>query len=322
MKKINYIKTAKEVINLEIKALEKLKKSLNNSFNLAVEKITRCQSKIILSGVGKSGLIANKIAATMSSVGSPSFYLSANDSSHGDLGSITRKDILILISYSGKSNELKNIIQYANRNKILLIGIVSKKDSLLYKASDIKLLIPQVIESAGIVPTSSTTSQLALGDALAIAVMKKKKFSKLDFKKIHPAGSLGAQLKTVEDIMLTGDKIPFVDENLEMSRALKILTQKKLGILIIRNKKKQTKGIITDGQIRRFNQKNENLHSELVKKIMTKNPIGIDKNSLAVKALSLMNSNKITSLCVYDKKNKKKTIGVVHIHNLLNYNIS
>ena len=322
MKKINYIKTAKEVVNLEIKALEKLKKSLNNSFNLAVEKITRCQSKIILSGVGKSGLIANKIAATMSSVGSPSFYLSANDSSHGDLGSITRKDILILISYSGKSNELKNIIQYANRNKILLIGIVSKKDSLLYKASDIKLLIPQVIESAGIVPTSSTTSQLALGDALAIAVMKKKKFSKLDFKKIHPAGSLGAQLKTVEDIMLTGDKIPFVDENLEMSRALKILTQKKLGILIIRNKKKQTKGIITDGQIRRFNQKNKNLHSELVKKIMTKNPIGIDKNSLAVKALSLMNSNKITSLCVYDKKNKKKTIGVVHIHNLLNYNIS
>ncbi len=322
MKKINYIKTAKEVINLEIKALEKLKKSLNNSFNLAVEKINRCQSKIILSGVGKSGLIANKIAATMSSVGSPSFYLSANDSSHGDLGSITRKDILILISYSGKSNELKNIIQYANRNKILLIGIVSKKDSLLYKASDIKLLIPQVIESGGIIPTSSTTSQLALGDALAIAVMKKKKFSKLDFKKIHPAGSLGAQLKTVEDIMLTGDKIPFVDENLEMSRALKILTQKKLGILIIRNKKKQTKGIITDGQIRRFNQKNKNLHSELVKKIMTKNPIGIDKNSLAVKALSLMNSNKITSLCVYDKKNKKKTIGVVHIHNLLNYNIS
>jgi arabinose-5-phosphate isomerase len=322
MKKINYIKTAKEVINLEIKALEKLKKSLNNSFNLAVEKINRCQSKIILSGVGKSGLIANKIAATMSSVGSPSFYLSANDSSHGDLGSITRKDILILISYSGKSNELKNIIQYANRNKILLIGIVSKKDSLLYKASDIKLLIPQVIESGGIIPTSSTTSQLALGDALAIAVMKKKKFSKLDFKKIHPAGSLGAQLKTVEDIMLTGDKIPFVDENLEMSRALKILTQKKLGILIIRNKKKQTKGIITDGQIRRFNQKNKNLHSELVKKIMTKNPIGIDKNSLAVKALSLMNSNKITSLCVYDKENKKKTIGVVHIHNLLNYNIS
>ena len=195
MKKINHIKTAKEVINLEIKALEKLKKSLNSSFNLAVEKIVKCQSKIILSGVGKSGLIANKIAATLSSVGTPSFYLSASDSSHGDLGSISKKDILILISYSGKSNELKNIIQYANRNKILLIGIVSKKDSLLYNAADIKLTIPQAIEAADIIPTSSTTSQLALGDALAISVMKKKRFSKLDFKKIHPSGNLALQLK-------------------------------------------------------------------------------------------------------------------------------
>ncbi|MDC1078627.1 KpsF/GutQ family sugar-phosphate isomerase [Candidatus Pelagibacter sp.] len=322
MQKTNYIKIAKEVINLEIKALEKLKKNLGNSFNLAVEKIANCQSKIILSGVGKSGLIANKIAATMSSVGSPAFCLSASDSSHGDLGSISKKDVLILISYSGKSEELKNIIQYANRNKILLIGIMSKKDSILYNASDIKLLIPQVIESAGIVPTSSTTSQLALGDALAIAVMKKKKFGKLDFKKIHPAGSLGAQLKTVEDLMITGKKIPFVNENLEMSKALGILTQKKLGILIITNKKKETKGIITDGQIRRFSQINQNLHTTLVKKIMTKKPIGIDKDALAAKALALMNSKKITSLCVYDKKNKNKTIGVIHIHNILNSNIS
>ena len=154
----------------------------------------------------KKWLIANKIAATLSSVGTPSFYLSANDSSHGDLGSLTKKDILILLSYSGQTNELKNIIQYANRNKILLIGIMSKKDSILYKASDIKLLIPQVTESGGIVPTSSTTVQLALGDALAISTMKQKKFKKSDFKKIHPAGSLGSQLKTVEDIMLTGTK--------------------------------------------------------------------------------------------------------------------
>jgi arabinose-5-phosphate isomerase len=259
MPKINYIKTAKEVINLEIRALEKLKKNIKNSFNLAVEKIANCQSKIILSGVGKSGLIANKIAATMSSVGSPAFCLSASDSSHGDLGSISKKDILILISYSGKSEELKNIIQYANRNKILLIGIMSKKDSLLYKASDIQLLIPQVVEAAGIVPTSSTTSQLALGDALAIAVMRKKKFGKLDFKKIHPAGSLGAQLKTVEDLMVKGSKVPFVNENLKMNKALKILTQKKLGVLIVRNNKNQTKGIITDGQVRRYNQNNKDL---------------------------------------------------------------
>src|SRR5210317_211972 len=322
MQKTNYIKIAKEVINLEIKALEKLKKNLGNAFNLAVEKIANCQSKIILSGVGKSGLIANKIAATMSSVGSPAFCLSASDSSHGDLGSISKKDVLILISYSGKSEELKNIIQYANRNKILLIGIMSKKDSLLYKASDIQLLIPQVVEAAGIVPTSSTTSQLALGDALAIAVMRKKKFGKLDFKKIHPAGSLGAQLKTVEDLMVKGSKVPFVNENLKMNKALKILTQKKLGVLIVRNNKNQTKGIITDGQVRRYNQNNKDLFNSKVSKIMTKNPISVEKDMLAARALNIMNNNKITSLCVNNVKKKLKTIGVLHIHNILEANIS
>ena len=322
MKKQNFIVNAKEVINLEIKALQKLKKNINQSFEKAVTQIAKCQSKVILCGVGKSGLIASKIAATFSSVGTPSFNLSAGDSSHGDLGSISKKDILILISYSGQTKELKNIIQYANRNKILLIGIVSKKNSLLYSASDIKLLIPEVKESGEIVPTSSTTAQLALGDALAIATMKYKNFNKFDFKKLHPAGSLGAQLKTVEDIMITGDRIPFVTEKLKMSKALKILSDKKLGFLIVRNKYKITKGIITDGEIRRFNQKHSNLHSMLAENIMTKNPISIDKNALAAKALSLMNTKKITSLCVYDKKYRNKTIGVIHIHNILSSNIS
>ena len=322
MKNKNHIKSAKEVISLEINALKSLRNSLNNSFNKAVNEITKCQSKIILCGVGKSGLIAQKIAATFSSVGTPSFYLSASDSSHGDLGSVSKKDILILISYSGQTNELKNIIQYANRNKITLIGIVSKKNSILYKAADIKLLLPQVKESAEIIPTSSTTSQLALGDALAIAVMKIKKFNKLDFKKIHPAGNLGAQLKTVEEIMLTGEKIPFVDENLKMKKAIKILSNKKLGILIVRNKNKITTGIITDGQIRRFNQKNIDLLNLKVKNIMTRNPVSINKDALAVKAISLMNYKKITSLCVFNEKSKSKTIGVLHIHNILKSNIS
>ena len=321
MKK-SFIKTAKDVINLEISGLMKLKKSLNNSFNEAVKEVAKCQSKVILCGVGKSGLIANKIAATFSSVGTPAFFLSASNSSHGDLGSITKKDILILISYSGETNELRNIIQYANRNKILLIGISSKRDSILYKASDIKLLTPQVKESGGIVPTSSTSVQLALGDALAISVMKQKKFNKLDFKKLHPAGALGAKLKTVEDIMLTGKRIPFVYENLKMKKALKILSDKKLGVLIVQNKKKQTIGIVTDGQIRRFNQKNPNLHHTEVNKVMTKNPISVEKNALAAKALSIMNNKKITSLCVFDKKNKSKTIGILHVHTVLQSNIS
>ena len=317
-----FVSTAKNVINLEIKALQKLKKNINNSFKQAVIKLAKCQSKVILCGVGKSGLIASKIAATLSSTGCPAFSLSAGDSSHGDLGSISKKDILILISYSGQTNELKNIIQYANRNKILLIGIVSKKESILYKASDIKLLVPEVKESGDIVPTSSTTIQLAIGDALAIAAMKYKKFDKLDFKKIHPSGSLGAKLTTVGDIMLRGNKIPFINQNTKIINALKTLSNKKLGVLIIQNNLKKTIGIITDGQIRRFSQKNIDLKNMKISEIMTKNPIGIDKNSLAAKALALMNSKRITSLCVYDKKRKYKTIGILHIHNILQNNIS
>tara|TARA_B100001121_G_scaffold250110_1_gene225939 strand:+ start:214 stop:1182 length:969 start_codon:yes stop_codon:yes gene_type:complete len=317
-----FITIAKDVINLEIKALQKLKKTLNNSFYQAVIQIAKCQSKIILCGVGKSGLIASKIAATFASVGTPAFNLAASEASHGDLGMISKKDILVLISYSGKTTELKNIIQFANRNKILLIGIVSKKDSILHKASDIKLLIPQVNEAGGIVPTSSTTSQLALGDALAIAVMRYKKFGTLDFKKLHPSGSLGAQLKTVEDIMITGKKIPFVNENIKMKNAFKILSEKKLGILIARNKLKRVTGIITDGQVRRFSQKNPDFQTLSVKKIMTKKPLSIDKDELAAKALSIMNNNKITSLIVINKKNPLKAIGVVHVHTILQANIA
>ena len=322
MKSKKFISTAKDVINLEIKALQQLKKNINNSFNQAVLQITKCQSKVILCGVGKSGLIASKIAATLASVGTPSFNLSASEASHGDLGMISKKDILILISNSGETSELKNIIQFANRNKVLLIGIVSKKDSILYKASDIKLLIPAVKEAGGIVPTASTTTQLALGDALAIAVMQNKKFGKIDFKKLHPAGSLGAQLKTVEDIMITGSAVPLVDENMEVSKALKILNKKKLGLLIVTNKYKKLTGILVDGEIRRFSQKNLDFKSLHVKDVMTKKPITIDKNELAAKALSIMNSKRITSLVVINKKKPLKTIGVIHIHTILQSNIS
>jgi arabinose-5-phosphate isomerase len=323
MKKKDYKKIAKNVIDLEIKALRKLKKSINNSFNEAVKAIAKCQSKVVMCGVGKSGLIAAKISATLSSVGTPSFSLSANDCSHGDLGSISKKDVLILISYSGSTEELKNIIKYANRNKIKLIGIMSKKNSILYKASDIKLLIPEVTEAGlGIVPTSSTINQLSIGDALCVAALNKKSISKKDFKKFHPSGNLGAKLKSVEDLMLTKKKIPFIDESSSMKKALSIITQKKLGTLIVQDNKKNTSGIITDGQIRRINQKRHNLYDLTVKQVMTKNPIKVDKEMLAVKALSIMNEKKITSLCVVDSLNKRKTIGILHIHNLLQNNIN
>ena len=313
---------ATEVINLEIDALKILKKSINKNFDKAVSTIVNCQSKIILCGVGKSGLIAAKIASTLSSVGSPAFSLSANDCLHGDLGSITKKDVLILISNSGKSEEIIPIIKFANRNKIKLIGIVSKKNSFLYKGSDIKILLPEVKESGlGVVPTSSTSIQLAIGDALAVATLKKKQFSKYDFSRLHPGGNLGKQLKTVGDIMAAGTKIPFIGENKNMREAIKTISNKKFGVVIVRNINKITTGIITDGNVRKLRQKNIDFQKTLVKDVMTKNPVTISSDTLAVKALRIMNEKKITSLCVIKRKNLKKTIGLIHIHHILEANI-
>ena len=325
MKKNKFKKLAQEVIETEIKSLKKLKASIDNSFHKVVETILNCKKgKVILSGVGKSGIIAKKISSTLSSVGTPSFFVDASSCSHGDLGQISSNDVLILISNSGESSELKNIIQYANRNKnIVLIGIVSKKNSLLYKNSDIKILLPEVKEAGpgNIVPTSSTIMQLAIGDAMAISTMKQKKFGEKEFKKFHPSGSIGAKLKTVEDLMLKGKRIPFINENTRMQTALKIITKKKLGVLIVQNNSKKTNGIITDGQIRRFSEKKGNLDNLKVKDVMTKNPISINKDVLAAKALSLMNSKRITSLCVHKNKIIYKTVGIIHIHNILENNI-
>ena len=325
MKKNKFKKVAQEVILSEIKSLNKLKASIDNNFQKVIEAIINCKKgKIILSGVGKSGIIAKKISSTLSSVGTPSFFVDASSCSHGDLGQISSNDVLILISNSGESSELKNIIQYANRNKnINLIGIVSKKNSLLYKNSDIKILLPEVKEAGpgNIVPTSSTIMQLAIGDAIAISTMKQKNFGEKEFKKFHPSGSIGAKLKTVEDLMLKGKKIPFINENIKMLKALKIITKKRLGVLIVQNNSKKTNGIITDGQIRRVSEKKGNLNNLKVKNVMTKNPISVDKDVLAVKALSLMNSKRITSLCVHKNKAKNKTVGIIHIHNILENNI-
>ena len=320
--KNNLITAAKKVIDLEIKALNKIKKSIGKSFIEAVDAILKCQSKVILCGVGKSGIIASKISATLSSVGTSSFTISASDSSHGDLGSISKKDILILISYSGNTEELKNIIQYANRNRIKLIGMMSKKNSLLYKNSNIKLLIPEVEESGfGIVPTSSTTAQLAFGDALAISLMINKKFSKKDFKRFHPSGNLGKKLRTVEDLMLIKNKIPFINENASLRKSINLINSKKLGVAIVRNKKNETIGIFTDGDIKRAIQNKKSLDNLTIKSLMTKNPISVDKDILAAKAIGIMHEKKITSLCVHNKSNIKKTIGILHIHNLISADI-
>ena len=320
MKKENYIKSAQSTINLQLVALQKLKKSIGNAFNQAVKLIGDCTSKTILVGVGKSGHVASQIAASLSSIGAPSFTLSASDCSHGDLGSISRKDIVILISNSGETAELKNIIQYSNRNNNTLIGITTKKNSLLYKASDIKLLIPESQESGpgGIVPSTSIITQASLGSSLVIAVMKYKKHGIMSFKKWHPAGSLSKKLLTVGDLMISGnDKVPFVNENLKMKEALKILSKKKLGLLVIRSKRRLTTGLIVDGDVKRASQKYKSLHDLKVKDIMTKKPLSVDKDILIIQSLTLMNSKRITSLLVHKNNKKNKTIGVLHIHKVL-----
>ena len=316
--KIN--KTGKNVIDLQIKALKKLRNSIDASFNKAVTVINKCTSKVIVCGVGKSGKIASKISATLSSVGTASFSLSANDCSHGDLGSISKKDILLLISHSGNTEELKNIIKYAKLNKIILIGIVSNKESYLYKSANIKLLVPNVEEAGyGIVPTSSTTAQLSLGDALSIAIMKIKKFGKLDFKKFHPAGNLANKLKTASDFMLTKGKIPFVNENEIIKKAINVINQKKLGFVVVVDNHGLNKGIFTDGDLKRSLQKRKSLANLKIKSVMTKKPFIVEENTLATTILRQMNKKKITSVCVYNKKNKRKTVGVIHIHHLLKF---
>ena len=310
----------KKVIDLQIKALKKLKNSLDNSFSAAVREINKCKSKVIVCGVGKSGKIASKISATLSSIGVPSFSVSASDCSHGDLGSISQKDILILISQSGNTEELNNIIKFAKLNKILLIGIVSNKNSYLYRASKIKLLLPEVEESGyGIVPTSSTIVQLSLGDALSIALMKLKNFGKLDFKKFHPAGSLAKKLKIASELMLTKNKIPFINENKLVKEALKIIQQKKLGFVVVVDNYGINKGIFTDGDLKRSLNKKKSLINLKVKTVMTKKPYAVEESTLGSDILNQMNKRKITSVCVYSKKDRNKTIGVIHIHHLVKF---
>ena len=320
MKKNKYSKSAKNTIDLQILALKKLKKSIGNSFNKAVKAIGDCQSKCILIGVGKSGHLAKLIASSLNSVGASSFALeSAADAAHGDLGAIStsiKKDILILISNSGSSSDLKPIISYSKKHNITLIGITSKKNSILCKAANIKILIPEVKEAGegAIVPSSSLITQASIGSSLVIAVMQYKKHGIKVFRKLHPGGTLSKKLLSSGDLMV---KVPFVSENYKMKKALKILSQKKLGLLVVRNKKKLTSGLIVDGDVKRASQKYKNLHDLKVKNIMTKKPLSVDRDMLAVQCLNLMNSKRITSLLVHKNNKKNKTIGVLHIHKVL-----
>ena len=319
MNKLNFNKIAKQVISTEIQALKKLQKSFGKSFAEAVDLIAKSQGKLILAGIGKSGLISTKGSATLSSLGTPSFFLHVGDAAHGDLGVIGKKDILLILSYSGQTEELKNIIQYANRFSIPLIGVASKTDSLLLKASDIKIILPEVKEAGigSLAPTSSSTMFCAFLDSLAVALSYKKKFSTYDFKNIHPGGSLFKKLTTVEDLMYKGNDLPLISENTKFSVALNIMTKKKLGSLVMLNKKKFLSGFLSDGDVRRKHKKS--MSNLKVKDIMTKNPLVVQKDILAAKAIKIMQKKRITALIVGKiiTKNKIKVIGLIHIHQIL-----
>ncbi len=317
--KNNLINIAKKSALAQINELKKIKSVFNKSFIKSIEHISNCKGKVITAGIGKSGIIARKISATLSSVGIPSFFLSP-DFNHGDLGQIEKKDILLIFSYSGNTAELNNLLRYANRFNIKIIGVASKKDSLLLKASDVKILIPQVKEAdpTKMVPTTSTSITLLFGDCLAIALMHKKKFSKERFKVFHPGGNIGQTLTLVKDIMITGKKIPTVNINKRISDAIKIISKKKLGLVVIL-RKGLIEGILTDGDARR----GIKYYSayEKIERFMTKNPIIVSEDIPASKALAIMSEKKITSLLVYSSSNKKKLKGIVHIHYILKHGI-
>ena len=326
MSKINYIKIAKKASAIQISELRKINKIFNKNFLMVIDTIANCKGKIISAGIGKSGLIARKVSATLSSVGFPSFYLNPGEANHGDLGQIDKRDILLVFSYSGNTFELTNMLKYANRFNIKVIGVSSKKNSLLLNASDIPILLPKVKESdpTGMVPTTSTSITLLFGDCLCAALMHKVKFSKDRFKIFHPGGSIGQKLLLVKDLMLKGNKLPLINFKSNILKAIQIINSKNLGIgIIIKNK--FAIGIVTDGDIRRgaktFSKKNK------ISILMSRKPFYISENDSAEKALSLMSEKKITSLLVSSAKdyNKKKVsfkpTGILHIHSLLKYGI-
>lgn len=325
MPKINYIKIAKKSANIQISELKKINKIFNKSFLKTVETIANCKGKVIAAGIGKSGLIARKVSATLSSVGISSFYLNPGEANHGDLGQIDKRDVLLVFSYSGNTAEITNMLKYANRFNIKIIGVASKKDSLLLKASDIKILLPVVKEAdpTSMVPTTSTSITLLFGDCLAVALMHKIEFSKDRFKIFHPGGNIGQALLLAKDIMLKGKKIPIINLNKKIFDAIKIINLKKLGFVVIL-KNKLVKGILTDGDARRgikfLSKENK------IEKFMTTNPKFISESTTALKALSIMNEKKISTLLVtsekdIQKKGDKKLIGIINIHSLLKYGI-
>ncbi len=319
-KRKEYINSALRTIKTEIKGLESLFDFFkSDNFINAIELILKTKGRVIVSGMGKSGHIANKIAATLASTGTASFSIHPGEASHGDLGMITKEDVVILLSNSGETKELQDIIYYCKRFKIPLIGIARNPKSELMDASDVPIALPNIAEANNVnAPTTSTTMMIALGDAISVALMEAKSFSNEEYGIFHPGGKLGSQFVKVKGLMRQIKDVPLINENKLLPKILFEMTSKHLGCVGVLNNDKKLIGIITDGDIRR------NISSDFIKsnaiKLMTKNPIVIEENMLAVEAIALMNEKAITNLFVVKDKNSKNGLdvcGILHIHDCL-----
>lgn len=307
--------SAQKLLALEAEAIKSLSAHLDDNFSKAVELILKIKGRVVCSGMGKSGLIAQKIAATMASTGTPSMFVHPAEASHGDLGMVTRADCLLLLSNSGETQELTDILHYSRRFGIPIIGIAGRAPSTLFENSDIGLLMPQVPEACplGLAPTTSTTMMLALGDALAIAILERKGFTAEQFRDFHPGGKLGHVLLRVEDIMHGGDTMPLIPSYQKMSGAILEMSSKNFGCVGVIDVQGKLVGIITDGDLRRH--MSGQLLEMLVDDVMTGNPRTIRQKALATEALALMNEKNITSLFVVSPDGKP--VGLLHIHDIL-----
>ena len=314
MNKTNIINRAKKTLLTEVKELKNLSKIFNNNFYEAVILLSKVKGRVIVTGVGKSAHIGNKISATLASTGTPSYLIHATEASHGDLGGITKNDCILAISNSGETSELNNIISYSKRFDIPLVSISSNAKSSLNKNSTVGIVYKKPIEACphNLAPTSSTTVMLVIGDCMAMSLLELKGFKSSQFKSFHPGGNLGKDLKRVDEIMHTGSALPLSKENEKMTKALLTMTKKSFGCVGVVNNNKKLIGIITDGDLRR--NMNDNLFNLKALNLMTKYPSTGNKDMLVGEALNLMNSKKITSLFICEKN---KPVGIIHIHDLL-----
>lgn len=316
--KKSYISSAIATIKTEIDGLDSLLNFFDEKYIQAVDLILNCKGRVIISGMGKSGHIANKIAATFASTGTPSFFIHPGEASHGDLGMITQDDVVILLSNSGETKELRDIIYYCKRFEIPIIGFIRRQESELTKASTVPLVLPAIPEANQVnAPTTSTTMMLAIGDALAVSLIDARGFNSEQFGTFHPGGKLGSNFLKVKDLMRVGKDIPLIEKDKKMSEVLLEMTSKHLGCTGIVGESKTLLGIITDGDLRRHIDKNFLDHTG--EEIMTKNPVTTTPTTLAAEAIAIMNKKNITSLFVLDAE---KIVGILHLHDCLRAGIA